>query len=145
MGTEDISSEEHMTQQPGEATKVLVTFTKQVCDDIDADLSYLTDKNRYKNVSAKEAAKCRAEDKARLAAFNRGEWHMLGIRAVAKIEIHRPGYIVHYELESPGLWGIESDSEERYFDEVFREECETLKRDIQAIVAGPITWPDSGN
>lgn len=30
-------------------------------------------------------------------------------------------------IESPGLWGIESDSDSSYIDEVFVEECRTLE------------------
>ena len=67
----------------------------------------------------------RAEDEARLTAWRRDEWHFLGIRARATIKVPygiNPDCWITSELLSPGLWGIESDSGDRYFQEVYREE-----------------------
>ena len=71
----------------------------------------------------------RAQDEARLAAWRRDEWHFLGIRARALIKIPygaNPECWVTAELMSPGLWGIESDSGEDYFRQVYQEEREIL-------------------
>jgi hypothetical protein len=65
---------------------------------------------------------------------------MIGIRAKATIEIRRPGHVTLYEMTSPGLWGIENDSDEAYLTEVFQDEKNTLKHDIEAIMSGPIEW-----
>ena len=109
-------------------TKVTVTFTREVCEDNDTpDLSWLdqTDKEMGEGFEANAAERKRA--------YARGDWHMIGIRAKAAIEIHRPGYTTTYELTSPGLWGIESDSSEDYLTQVFNEECATLRDDIAAM------------
>ncbi|MGH7086046.1 MAG: hypothetical protein ACREFN_13760 [Acetobacteraceae bacterium] len=67
----------------------------------------------------------RAQDEARLAAWRNGEWRFVGIRARAAIKIPcgwNPDCWIGSELFSPGLWGIESDSGEEYFEEVYRDE-----------------------
>lgn len=73
------------------------------------------------------------DDAARIEAWRDGCWHFVGIRAKATILIVRNGHGVFHEMTSAGLWGIESDSGEEYFAEVFREECEALKADIAAL------------
>lgn len=112
--------------------KVTVTFAREECDDDSPDLSYL--EQDYNDVEdAAERVKYREQDRARLDAYRRDEWRMIGIRAKATIWIDRPGYRTNYTLESPGLWGIESDSGEAYFAEVFADECATLRADIEAL------------
>ena len=67
----------------------------------------------------------RAEDEAELTAWRNGEWHFVGIRARAVIKIPygiNPECWITSELLSPGLWGIESDSGDEYFQEVYQEE-----------------------
>jgi hypothetical protein len=71
----------------------------------------------------------REEDQARLDAWRKDEWHFLGIRGQATIKIPygaNPDCWITAELSSPGLWGIESDSGDPYFQEVYREEREIL-------------------
>ena len=71
----------------------------------------------------------RQPDEARLAAWRNGEWHFVGIRARATINIPygaNPQCWITSELLSPGLWGIESDSGNAYLQEVFLEERDIL-------------------
>ena len=75
------------------------------------------------------------QDTARLAAWQAGEWYFIGIVARATITLIRNGVGTRYMLESAGLWAIESDSSAEYLDEVYREECESLRADMQAIGA----------
>lgn len=74
----------------------------------------------------------REQDEARMTAWRNDEWHFIGVQAVARVEVVRGGLGVatSYTLYSPGLWAIESDSDEAYLAEVFAEECETLKGDM---------------
>lgn len=109
--------------------KATVTFKRQVVEDHDADLSYL----EQDYASCDDAASMREQDAIRLAAYRRGDWHTVGIRAVATIWIERMNYRTTYQIESPGVWGIESDSDDAYFDEVFNDECITLRADIEAM------------
>lgn len=112
--------------------KVTVTFKMERADDTDPDLSFL--EQSYDDVAdPEERAKYRQQDLARLVAYRRDDWYMIGIRAVATIWIDRGSYKTHYEMKSPGLWGIESDSEPSYFDSVYKEECSTLQADIEAM------------
>jgi hypothetical protein len=67
----------------------------------------------------------REQDQARLAAWRRDEWHFIGIRAKAAIKIpygSNPDCWITTELSSPGLWGIESDSGDAYFQQIYQEE-----------------------
>ena len=63
----------------------------------------------------------------RLAAYRAGEWHCIGIRARATFLIGLGHGGLIQAIESPGLWGIESDSDPEYLDQVFSEEAETLR------------------
>jgi hypothetical protein len=68
---------------------------------------------------------CREQDQVRLDAWRNDEWHFLGIRAKATIKIPHginPDCWITSELLSPGLWGIESDSGDPYFQDVYRDE-----------------------
>ncbi len=70
------------------------------------------------------------EDYERMTDYNRGEWCMNGVRA--KVELRIPdkwnkNTFILQTIESPGLWGIESDGEDGYEDEVFKDECATLE------------------
>lgn len=111
---------------------VTVTFKREECEDNSPDLSHL--EQSYDDVAdPAERAKYRQQDLARLVAYRRGDWHMIGIRAKAQILVQRNGFGTWYEMESAGLWGIESDSGEEYLTEVFAEECATLRADIEAM------------
>lgn len=84
-----------------------------VRDGSPADLSWLEDD------SSREA-----ED--RLAEFHRGDWWMVGVRAVAEIRTpYGQGWIVS-TMKSPGLWSVESDSSRDYLKAVYEEEKTTL-------------------
>jgi hypothetical protein len=75
-----------------------------------------------------------AKDKARFDAFNNGDWHMEGCRAVATVSypIDSHGNRRLQEFSSGGLWGIESDSDTVYRKEVEREELADLKEHLAA-------------
>lgn len=69
------------------------------------------------------------EDYARLEAYNRGDWCMVGVWAEAEVVL--TGNCVQ-KIRSGGLWGIESDSGE-YLTEVAKEEVEQLKDELIAL------------
>ena len=64
------------------------------------------------------------QDYQRIRDLDRGEWQYIGIRAVASIVV---GYTVQ-AIESPGLWGVESDSGDDYLKEIADEEIAALRR-----------------
>lgn len=111
-----------------------VKFTIETLDDSDPDTSYLS--QDYLDVpDAAERQKYLAQDAARLAAYKRGDWHYIGVRARATITIHdsvdRSTW--QHDLTSCGLWGVESDSGEEYIRKIFEEECEQLRSDLEAV------------
>lgn len=69
----------------------------------------------------------------RLDAFREGTWHLMGIQASANVLIPLGGHFVTQTVTSPGLFGIESDSDEAYLDQVFDEECANLASMLSAI------------
>ena len=69
----------------------------------------------------------------RLAAFSEGAWHLVGIQAAATVLIPLGDHFVAQTVTSPGLFGIESDSGEDYFEAVFAEECASLAAMLAAI------------
>lgn len=112
-------------------TRVTVTFSREIDDRCDGDMSYL--EQSYSDVTdSAYRQRYLKEDAERLAAFRRGDWHFIGVRAKAIVWIQRNNYRTNYTLESAGLYGIESDSSEKYLQSVFKEECNQLLTDIRA-------------
>ena len=102
-------------------TKEIESISCQQTDDDVGDISYLQQCDiNSKNPDERQNAK---QDKKRLEAYYNNEWHFVGIQAVAEIRID--GLL--QTISSSGLWGIESDSSDEYFDEIFEEEKEQLK------------------
>jgi hypothetical protein len=71
--------------------------------------------------------------------LQRGDWYMVGVRAVAEIELPpeqlgardwRLGQT--YRLITPGIWGVESDSGEDYFREILDDELDMVRADLRA-------------
>ena len=71
--------------------------------------------------------------------LNRGDWCYLGIRAEAEIigNEQKDGpnkwHGVVQTISSGGLWGIESDSDRSYLEEVQEEELSNLKTELRAL------------
>jgi hypothetical protein len=65
------------------------------------------------------------QDEARLNAWRNDEWRFIGVRAKATLKIPygaNPECWITSEVLSPGLWGIESDSDDEYFQQIYQEE-----------------------
>lgn len=71
--------------------------------------------------------------KARMDDFEHGVWEYVGIRAIAKCLVVCHGVGTYVNLESAGLWGVESDSHEDYLTECYDTECGELKALIEAM------------
>jgi hypothetical protein len=99
---------------------VYIEWSREECPDtLKTPLDYLFQDPDYEE-----------EDRARLEAFNAGEWSMIGIRAKASITIIRNGVGTIYTMTSAGLYGVESDSGEDYLNEIFEEEKAAIKADL---------------
>ncbi len=95
-----------------------------------ADLERIVEDDPYPDLSWLEpdANPANAEANAeRLTAYHEGEWYCIGIRARAAFLIDLGHGVLIQTVESPGLWGIESDSDPEYLDQVFTEEAQTLR------------------
>ena len=81
------------------------------------------------------------QDKQRLRDYNKGKWQMLGISAVATIYlptnfINDKGEYTDWKIQkidSGGLYGIESDSEEGYIKETGSDQCDELKHYLELL------------
>jgi hypothetical protein len=62
----------------------------------------------------------------RLRQYRQGDFDYVGVRAAVELPIPFGKDRILVKVESPGLWGIESDSGEDYFDSVFQEESAIL-------------------
>jgi hypothetical protein len=75
----------------------------------------------------------------RSAAFDRGDWWYVGVRATAEIHFMGAGVgtlgdrIVGTFVSSPGLWSVESDNEDEYLEQVGAEELATLTAMLLAL------------
>ncbi len=66
------------------------------------------------------------EDQERLKSYG-DSWVMLGIQAKAEVMVKiRDSWLCNW-IESGGLWGIESDSGEDYFESVAQDELSGLR------------------
>lgn len=70
--------------------------------------------------------------RTRMTRWQNGHWSYVGVRARACCFIVKNGVGTYINIDSPGLWGIESDSGE-YLDEVYADEIATVKEIIEAM------------
>lgn len=112
-------------------TAEIVEVRLVLIPDESPDLSYLT--QDYEGCA--DAETYRAQDAERLAAYEAGEWWSYGIRARATLRFGTPqgGWIYGPTVETPGLWGIESDSETSFFDEIGDQERAELADLLEAL------------
>lgn len=71
----------------------------------------------------------------RMESLNRGEWRFIAIRALAEIGLPNGfpnGYLTQI-ITSGGCWGIESDSDESYLEEVGTNELANLRGQLHAL------------
>ena len=71
------------------------------------------------------------QDYQRMESLNRGEWSYVGIIAKAEIQTDRNSPI--QVIRSGGLWGVESDSDRTYFDQVRQDELSQLFAELSRI------------
>ena len=99
------------------------------CAEIEIDMVETYDQDAHPLDYLFQDPDYRQQDEARLAAWRNEDWHFVGIRARATIKLphgSNPECWTTSKLLSPGLWGIESDSGDDYFRQVFDEEREIL-------------------
>jgi len=72
-------------------------------------------------------------DYERMERLQRGDWCYVGIRAEAEILIPSGSAGVLQEITSGGLWGIESDSDTSYLEDVEDEELSELREQLRAV------------
>lgn len=70
------------------------------------------------------------EDYQRFEAYNRNDWQMVGVRAVAEVQLAENGPI--QRITSGGLWGIESDAGD-YFRTVENEQLAELRNELELL------------
>lgn len=73
------------------------------------------------------------EDNRRLEQFHNNEICMIGIQAKTEVSysLNKQGDRRIERFTSSGLWGIESDSEESYLEEIQKEQIEDLKEHLR--------------
>lgn len=95
-------------------------------DDSDPDLSWLdqTDDEMGEGFEAQAAE--------RKASYG-DDWEMIGIRATAQVLIPMGGASNMQTIESPGLWGVESDSTDEYLHQIEDEQLDELRGILDAL------------
>lgn len=98
------------------------------------DLSWLEQDYNDPSITPEEALLYRAQDAERLAAYNSGDWYMVGVQLAAEVVLERPGRVDEViTLTTPGIWGVESDSGEDYFRSLADDDSEYLVDDLVAL------------
>lgn len=90
----------------------------------------------YLGESPENIRKYVRQDYERMESLNASDWCYLGIRAEAKVVVvpfsNDHGVVVQ-RITSGGLWGIESDSDRSYLDEIQKDELANLKSELLAL------------
>ena len=74
------------------------------------------------------------KDKERLDTYNRGVWEMIGIKAVATIHIPAGDNTVKIQtIDSGGLFGIASDSDDGDIQEIGRDQIDEVKNYLRIL------------
>ena len=73
-----------------------------------------------------------AAAKRRLRAYDRGEWWYVGVKARATIAIKWSHGTTTYRLDSPGVWGVESDCPDA-IQEIYQYQKAELLSDLRAL------------
>ena len=70
----------------------------------------------------------------RMESYNNQQWCCIGIKAKAEILIpDGSGDYVRQTITSGGLWGIESDSDKSYLEQVENEELDNLRLELKVL------------
>ena len=74
------------------------------------------------------------QDEERLNAYKRGEWEMICIKAVATVHIPIFDNAIRvHTIDSGGLWGVESDNDESYLQEIEKDQINEVKEILRIL------------
>jgi hypothetical protein len=110
--------------------------------EIEIEMVQTCDQDAHPNDYLFQDPQYHEQDQARLKAWRNGEWRFVGIRAKATIKIphgSNPECWIASDLSSPGLWGVESDSDDEYFQQVYQDERDELLRMLAILKTCQIT------
>ena len=113
-----------------------IEFEMVTANDDSPDLSYLetTPDHYIGHATTTESIVYAAQDAERLRGYRDGDWTMIGVRARAHVTLPvGQGSFVAMELESPGCWGVESDSDAQHIAGIFSDECESLRSMLRTL------------
>lgn len=96
--------------------------------DEDPAISYL--QQDYKEESPEDRRKYLAQDKARLDAYYKGDWHYVGVCCDISIKTET-NWAIPTVIGRSSVWGVESDSGEDYFKELAKDQIAEAWADIE--------------
>lgn len=115
--------------------------------DPDPDVSWMRptiEEYMQDGVSEEEALKYAAQDRARSKAYEEGEWWFVGCYAQATVSYPIGDKSRRLEnLQSGGLWGIESDADDQYQREIAQQEILDLRAHLEALGIGLAGWDEA--
>jgi hypothetical protein len=82
-------------------------------------LDHLLDPDRYAGIDADERAKYESQDAERIDAYERGDWDLVGVCCDVRI-VTDTRWAVPTIVGRASIWGVESDSDRSYFEELRR-------------------------
>lgn len=85
---------------------------------------------RYFNLGTGDAEYIEA-DYERMESYNNGNWHMTGCIAKAEVQLAANGPF--QTIRSGGLWGVESDADSAYLDQIRRDELNQLYQELERL------------
>lgn len=68
--------------------------------------------------------------------YERDAFHFMHVYALCEVLVPSgtpSGYFTTFPLGTPGLYGIESDSDKSYFEDVYADECRSLEHMLKVL------------
>lgn len=94
---------------------------------VETTREFLQSRGYARSVAEEKAREDNKRDFARAEKIASGDIQFVGIVAKAEILVPLGDHWISQQVRSGGLWGIESDSGEEYFEEVGKEQVAELK------------------
>ena len=82
-------------------------------------------------LGTKEYKEYGLQDYKRMEQLNNGDFSFMGIIAHANIYLEENGRSTYQKITSGGIWGVESDSDKSYIEEIEKEQTEDLKHQLE--------------
>ena len=127
---DDVSNQDELQAQIEELKKELANLNLHECPHSSREYNYFKPYAGGEPEGTDNFIEDGKQDYKRMEGLNNGNWCFVGITAKAEIQT---GSGILQTITSGGLWGIESDADKEYIDQVDKEQLENLKQELKSL------------